>query len=110
MRNICIVCQGRRPGRPQRLDERTVRGPRVGSMREGQRSRPEGTDGRTPFTRVRPPSHYGRSVPESIAPILRVADGRPAAEWYARVGVMVTREHWFALDLRLNPGSTEVTA
>jgi hypothetical protein len=40
-------------------------------------------------------------VPESIAPIFRVADGHAAAGWYARLGFAVTGEHRFAPDLPL---------
>ena len=40
-------------------------------------------------------------MPESIAPIFRVADGHAAAEWYARLGFTVTGEHRFAPDLPL---------
>ena len=47
------------------------------------------------------PAQYGPPVPESLAPIFRVADGYAAAEWYARLGFAVIGEHRFAPDLPL---------
>lgn len=38
---------------------------------------------------------------ETIVPILRVADGHAAADWYARLGFAVVGEHRFAPDLPL---------
>jgi catechol 2,3-dioxygenase-like lactoylglutathione lyase family enzyme len=40
-------------------------------------------------------------VAERIVPIFRVADGRAAAGWYARLGFAVTGEHRFAPELPL---------
>ena len=74
---------GRAAGRARRDEERTLR-----CWRPGRPGR---------WT----PSDYGRPVPESITPILRVADGHAAAEWYARLGFTVTGEHRFAPDLPL---------
>jgi catechol 2,3-dioxygenase-like lactoylglutathione lyase family enzyme len=38
---------------------------------------------------------------DEISPIFRVADGRRAAAWYARLGFEVEGEHRFAADLPL---------
>jgi hypothetical protein len=41
------------------------------------------------------------AVTESLVPIFRVADGRAAADWYARLGFAVIGEHRFEPDLPL---------
>ncbi|MEX0938988.1 MAG: VOC family protein [Pirellulales bacterium] len=38
-------------------------------------------------------------MPEKIVPVLRVADAREAAKWYARLGFEVQGEHRFAPDM-----------
>ena len=110
MRNICIVREG--TGRTDRSESRSVRCEASRGVDAGGTSDlvPGAAIGRTPFTRRRPPSDYGRSVPESIAPIFRLADGRPGADGYARLGFTVTGEHRFAPELPLHPGSAEATA
>ena len=40
-------------------------------------------------------------MPEELAPILRVSDGRRAAMWYARLGFVVEGEHRFSPKLPL---------
>ena len=40
-------------------------------------------------------------MPDEISPIFRVADGRRAAAWYARLGFRVEGEHRFAPGLPL---------